>query len=35
GRGDAYPFVINHFVESKLAFIDTAIRRLQQQPGKR
>ena len=35
GRGDAYPFVINHFVESKLAFVDTAIRRLQQQPGQR
>lgn len=29
GRGDAYPFVINSFVESKLCFVEKAIRRLQ------
>ncbi|MDO8862693.1 putative zinc-binding metallopeptidase [Haliea sp. E1-2-M8] len=29
GRGDAYPFVINSFVESKLCFVERAIRRLQ------
>jgi hypothetical protein len=29
GRGDAYPFVINRFVESKLCFVERAIGRLQ------
>lgn len=35
GLGDAYPFVINHFVESKLAFVDEALRCLQALPGPR
>lgn len=30
GRGDAYPFVINSRVEEKLAFVDRAVRALQQ-----